>query len=566
MACSQLAVIVLIGVPARRWSREHVNYITAAEDHPLNCFSCHLYTQKDNFLARLVNTTYLSPFNLAVSPDGDKLYIIAQEGDVLLVVDSRSDQVLDKIPVGKHPHSVVLNRTGNTAFVSNQWADNVYKIDLTSLKVTDTLKTGSGPAGNNPTGAAISPAGDLVYITSRRVLQRPARTPVKTEMTVIDAKRQRVKERKMFEHAYIMENVEFTSAGDLAVATLIRPKNLIPSIQVEQGWMMTHGFGIIEPGEEGRIIQLLTDEPNSYYSDPFDVVITPDGEKAFISSSGVDVINVVDLNKVRKLIAESTPEELKTYSNHLGISSRYVLKRIPTGANPKGMALSPDGKYLYVAERLEDRIAVINTKTLETEKHIDLKGPSRITMARKGRRLFNNSGHTFQNQYGCYTCHPDAAEDGVVYNMAAVGMGRNVTNTQTLRDVGDIPPFKWNGHNQSIYKQDGMRFSTYLTRTEPFDYDELDALVAYIVTGIINPPNLVYNATGELTEAQKRGEKIFFRIHTNCGKEIKPKDRCYVCHPPPDFTNKNFENVGSLSESGRAGSNLRRNMDHLRSG
>ncbi|MCD6566655.1 MAG: YncE family protein, partial [Bacteroidales bacterium] len=245
-----LAVIVLMGVPARRWSREHVNYITAAEDHPLNCFSCHLYTQKDNFLARLVNTTYLSPFNLTVSPDGGKLYIVAQEGDVLLVVDSRSDQVLGKIPVGKHPHSVVLNSAGNSAFVSNQWEDNIYEIDLNSLNVVDTLKTGSGPAGmvlsknekllyvvnsfgnevsifdldsktekkrlmtgNNPTGAAISPAGDLVYITSRRVLQRPARTPVKTEMTVIDAKRQRVKERKMFEHAYIMENVEFTSAG-----------------------------------------------------------------------------------------------------------------------------------------------------------------------------------------------------------------------------------------------------------------------------------------------------------------------------------------------------------------
>ena len=132
-----LAVILLLSVPARRMSREHVNYLTAVEDHPLNCFSCHLYIQKDNFLAKLVNATYLSPFNLAVSPDGGKLYIVAQEGDVLVVIDSRSDQVLDKIPVGKHPHSVVLNRAGNTAFVSNQWEDNIYKIDLNSLNVIE---------------------------------------------------------------------------------------------------------------------------------------------------------------------------------------------------------------------------------------------------------------------------------------------------------------------------------------------------------------------------------------------------------------------------------------------
>jgi YVTN family beta-propeller protein len=346
-----------------------------------------------------------------------------------------------------------------------------------------------------------------------------------------------------------MENVNFTPSGDLAVATLIRPKNLIPSIQVERGWMMTHGIGIIEPGKEGRVVQLLTDEPNAYYSDPFDVVISHDGQKAFISNSTVDIITVVDLDEIRKLLEESTPEELQTYSNHLGISSKYVVDRIRVGANPKGLVLSPDGKRLYVALRLDDKVAVINTLSLEVESNIDLGGPARITVARKGRRLFNNSGHTFQNQYACYTCHPDAGEDGLVYNMAGVGMGRNVTNTQTLRDIGDIPPFKWNGHNQSVYKQDGMRFSAVLTRTEPFDYNQLDALVAYIITGIKNPPNLRYNPKGILTDAQKRGEKIFFRTHTNCGKVIPERNRCYICHPPPDFTNKRLENVGSLAET-----------------
>ncbi|MCD6200322.1 MAG: beta-propeller fold lactonase family protein [Bacteroidales bacterium] len=581
-----IVVIGLLGIPAHKLARKHVNYMTAVEDHPLMCTSCHLHMPNSGLIYKAVNKTYLSPFNLAISPDGNKLYVVAQESSALLVVDNQTGEVTDRIAVGKQPHTVIVSRDGKVAFVSNQWADNVYKIDLTSAKVIDTLKTGNGPAGlvlskdekflyvvdsysnqvsvidvkrktekkrlvagNNPTGVALSPSGDLVYVTSRRVLPRPYRTPITTEMTVIDAVKQRVKERKMFRDAYVMENVAFTPTGDMAVATLIRPKNLIPSIQVEEGFMMTHGFGIIEPGENGKIIQLLTDEPNAYYSDPFDVVISPNGKRAYISSSGVDMIQVLDLDRVRKLIAESTPEELHNYSNNRGISSRYVLKRISTGANPKGLVLSPDGKYLYVAERLDDKIAVINTATLETEKQIDLGGPRKITVARKGRRLFNNSGRTFQNQYGCYTCHPDAGEDGLVYNMAGVGMGRNVTNTQTLRDIGDIPPYKWNGHNQSVYKQDGMRFSTFLTRTEPFNYDDLDALASYIMTRIKNPPNLMYNPTGELTATQKRGEKIFFRTHTNCGKEIPYKSRCYVCHPPPDFTDKLPENVGSLSET-----------------
>lgn len=577
---------VLILIPGKKAAREHVNFITATEDHPLNCLRCHLYTQKEGLLAKAVNADYLSPFNLAISPDGRTLYVVAQEANALLVVDIGSEKVLDKITVGERPHSVVLKKDGTTAYVSNQWADNIYEIDLPTAKVVDTIQTGSGPAGlvlshdehflmvvdsyssqvsfidlqtgaevrrlmagNNPVQADISPEDDLIYVSSRRTIPRPYLTPPVTEMTVIDAGSQRVLERRFFENAHIMENVAFTPSGDLVLATLVRPKNLIPSIQVEKGWMMTHGIGIIETGGEGRMVQLLTDEPNAYYSDPFDIVIAPDGQKAFVSHSGVDIISVIDLTAVRTLLAGSTPEELDTYSNHLGISSRYVLKRIPTGANPKGMVLSPDGHYLYVAERLTDRIAVISTERLENIKTLDLGGPRRITVARKGRRIFNNSGGTFQHQYGCYTCHPDSHEDGLVYNMAGKDMGRNLANTQTLRDIKDIPPYKWNGKNSSIYKQDGMRFSTILTRTEAFDYDELDALVAYIETGIKNPPNLRYNPNGELTEAQKRGKKLFYRTHDNFGNEIPEGNRCVTCHPPPNFTNKQLADVGTLAET-----------------
>ena len=185
--------------------------------------------------------------------------------------------------------------------------------------------------------------------------------------------------------------------------------------------------------------------------DPFDIVITPDGKKAFVSSAGVDRISVIAIDSIRAILDESSAEMLKILSNNLGVSSRFVTKRIATGANPKGLALSQDGKRLYVAEQLEDRITVINTESLEIINAIDLGGPKRITVARQGRRLFNNAGHTFQNQYACYTCHPDNHEDGLVYNMASKGMGRNMTNTQSLREIGETAPFKWNGKNQTVY-------------------------------------------------------------------------------------------------------------------
>jgi len=574
---------LLIYFPGRKWARAHVNEKTATTDHPLLCTSCHLYEQKTGLVSKLVNAKYLSPINLTVSADGKRLYVIAQESDALLIANTETNKVLSKISVGNHPHSVILSKDGQKAYVSNQWSDNVSVIDLSAGRVTDTLKTGNGPAGlslssdgkaiyvvnsfssdisvidlnskeeinritagNNPTGAKLSPDGKSLFVTSRRVISASYGEPLVSELTVINDSSRRISEYKKIESAYMMENLAFTPDGDLGFVTLIRPKNYVPSIQVEQGWMMTHGFGVFEPGKDGKVAELLIDEPNSFYSDPFDIAITPDGKKAFISSAGADYISVIDIDSVRKLFGAS-PEVLKLYSNNLGISSRYILKRIHTGANPKGIALSPDGKLLYVAEMLDDNIGVINTESLQKVSSIDLGGPHRITVARLGRRLFNNSSHTFQNQYCCYTCHPDMHEDGLVYNMSGKDMGRNVTNTMTLRDISETAPFKWSGTNPTVYKQDGMRFSTFLTRTESFSYKDLDALTAYILTGIKNPPNLLYNAKGELTEAQLRGKEIFERTKDNYGNEIPEANRCITCHTPPYYTNRKMSYVQTLA-------------------
>jgi YVTN family beta-propeller protein len=577
---------IILSFPVHKLARGHVNYMTAAQDHSLNCISCHLYVKNNPFVAKMINREYLSPFNLAVSRDGKRLFVVAQDANSLLVVDAEKKTVLKKIAVGQHPHSVVLDKLEDKVYVSNQWSDNVSVIDLASLKVSGTFKTGNGPAGlsitsdgrflyavnsfssditiidlqtgeeinrleagNNPTGIQMSPNGELIYVTSRRAIVAPYGSTVYSELTCVNVESQRVADHKNISSAYMMENAAFTPSGDLAMVTLIRPKNNIPTLQVDRGWMMTEGIGVIEQAPDGRTIQLLLDEPNAYYADPFDIVITPDGKKGFISNSGVNCISVISIDSVRAIIKSATPEMLEQLADHLGISRRFVIKRISTGADPKGMALSQDGSTLYVAEHLEDRVAVINTNNMETLYTIDLGGPKRISELRKGRRLFNNAGHTFQNQYSCFTCHPDEHEDGLIYNMASKEMGRNITNTMSLRHVGDTPPYKWTGKNQSVYKQDGMRFSTVLTRTEAFSFEDLDAIAAYIMRGIPNPPNLQYNPTGELTESQMRGKLVFERTKDAYGNEINPANRCVTCHPAPYYTNKKMAYVATLASS-----------------
>ena len=580
-----IGLVILILYPGRQMARDHVNERTAVTDHPLLCTSCHVPLSKNKLITKLINSDYYSPFNLTVDQNNKWAYVVAQDTDELLVVDLETKVVVTKIKVGQHPHSVILDQTGKKAYVSNEWSDYVSVIDLALLEVVDIIPAGNGPAGiildqnethlyvvnaygsdvsvielkskkevrrltagNNPTGIAISPQGEEILVTGRRANMAAYDETLITELTLINTQTQRAL-KKNVESAYLMENAAYTPEGDLAMVTLIRPKNQIPSVQVEGGWMMTHGIGVIERGKDGEIIQFLLDEPNAYYPDPFDIVITPDGKKAFVSSSGVDMISVIAIDSIRALLRQTDSKVRKDYANNLDLSRRFVIKRIKTGANPKGMTLSFDGKKLFVAEQLGDKISVFDTETLEKVTSIDLGGPVSISVARKGRRLFNNAGHTFQTQYSCYTCHPDNHEDGLVYNMAGKQMGRNLTNTQSLHEVGDTAPFKWNGMNQTVYKQDGIRFSTVLTRTEQFSYDDLDAISAYIMRSIKQPPNLMYNPTGELTASQQRGKVLYERTEDNSGNLIPENNRCVTCHPAPLYTNLKFADVSTLADT-----------------
>jgi hypothetical protein len=91
---SVLGILILTGAgfypKAHRWARAHVNYKTATEDHPLKCTSCHLHIQRDGLVHNLVNAEYYSPFNLAVSKNGKMLFVVAEEGNALLIVNAET--------------------------------------------------------------------------------------------------------------------------------------------------------------------------------------------------------------------------------------------------------------------------------------------------------------------------------------------------------------------------------------------------------------------------------------------------------------------------------------------
>ena len=48
-------------------------------------------------ISGFINADYYSPFNLAVSSDGSRLYVVAQDADELMVVDAGNNKVLNRL-------------------------------------------------------------------------------------------------------------------------------------------------------------------------------------------------------------------------------------------------------------------------------------------------------------------------------------------------------------------------------------------------------------------------------------------------------------------------------------
>ncbi len=127
--------------------------------------------------------------------------------------------------------------------------------------------------------------------------------------------------------------------------------------------MVTNGFAVLRAEIDAPPVQLLVDLPNTSFADPHGVVVTPDDSKFYLSAAGSDMVIAVDLDEVWRVCEEIEAGEIPRPSDHLGLSRRYVTSRIPVGANPRSLAVSRDGRWIYVANRLDDNISVIDTET-----------------------------------------------------------------------------------------------------------------------------------------------------------------------------------------------------------
>ena len=526
---------------------------------------------------------YLSPIEMAVSPDGRLLYVVCQDGDQVRVVDTHSKRVVGSVAVGHVPRGIVLSPDGRLMYVTNAWSDTVSEIDAASLKVLRTLS-----AGLEPTGAVIDRSGETLYIANRlssdvsvidlktgqekkrllagrgasylalsadgkriyctHIYPNPGafRTPPTSEITVIDTARQIVVERKPLHNVAGVFHVAQSADGKLGVAAQLRPKNLVPLAHVEHGWAFGDSLTLF--GEDvGGTFQIPIDELDRYYALPWGVMILPDKSKIFLTTAGSESVTVIDVSHVLKAVHT----RLQPFANDLSASADYVLHRIPVGHNPRGVVASPDGKRLYVANRLDDSISVIDTSEDKVLYTIDLGGPDKVDALRRGERLFYTADFAFQGQFGCANCHLDATIDGLQWDLEPDGFGKDIVDNRSLEDLSGTEPFKWNGGNPDMPTECGPRTEKFFFRSQSFTPQQLIDLVTFVYS-LPYRPNRYRLANGELTSAQERGKAIFERTRYKNGQPISEARQCGYCHSGPKYTNQKQMEVGTGKSTDRS--------------
>jgi YVTN family beta-propeller protein len=534
-------------------------------------------------VAATAEPEYLTPVELQLSTDGKKLFVVCEGNDSVLAVDTQTRQVGSRAKVGSKPKGLAISPDGKTLYVSNEWSDTVSEIDVATFTVKRTLKTGWGPVGmvtdrtgktlyvansigdsvslidlasgteikrfvthRYPEQVLLSRDGRRVYVSNILPHLGPYDRPPVSELLSIDTAKQVVAERILIPGAIELRHIAEAPpsvpslgtnprlrSGDLLVP-LMRPRNLGPLIQVPQGWMMTHGMAVIHPDlhsplgqAQSQVTQVVLDDIDYYYATNSGVAFSPNGRLALVTSADADTLSVLDTVRLGERLGQMPAEEL---ANRLDSAVTFTVKRLPTGHNPTSVIVSPDSRWAYISDRLDDSVMVVDLARSSGITTIDLGGSQEITLLRRGEQMFHNASICFQGQFACATCHPNSHLDGLAWNIETPQLGRDRVANRTLRGIRETAPYKWNGHNPDLATQCGPRIAKYFFRSEGFDTQQLEALITYL-NNIPLAPNRHLAADGQLTEAQERGKAIFFRQYTNDGKVIPAQNRCDTCHP-----------------------------------
>ncbi|NWJ52140.1 MAG: hypothetical protein HXX14_14890 [Bacteroidetes bacterium] len=309
---------------------------------------------------------------LAISPDNQYIYVAGGQENKVFIFNSangKKEGFIDcsfKDQKTDYTHGYIgdmtINKAGTLLYAVDQINFRMIILDIRSRKLLISV-----PVGRYPFGITLSSDEKQVYVANvgmyaYKKIQRKKKDVWKDDVIDFPAFSYQSKESE--------EGIE----NDSLKIPGLGPVNSSESFSV---WAINltnlakpHVTAKIKTGS--LVGQMVEDFPAVGGSSPNSLV--SNNQYIFISNGNNDNITVLDpkRNKIVKQITLSPDPRIKQYR----------------GIIPFGLAISPDGRYLYVAEAGLNAVGIINTSTLEVLGHIPAGWfPAKLKVSPNGRQL-----------------------------------------------------------------------------------------------------------------------------------------------------------------------------------
>ncbi len=465
-----------------------------------------------------------TPTGVAAGTSGgsEKIYVTTfEKRGTLDVIDLTSSRVERSIPVGSGATSPLVSQDGTKVYVLNQFANTVAEVDPEGGVVLRTVQV-----LREPKGAVVSKDGKYLFVTNFLPAQRADLDYVAADVSVIDlGSFEKIKDIKLANGSNALRGIALSPDGKYVLISHNMGRFAVPTSQLQQGWMNTSALSVVDAEKltfEGGIV---LDEPEHGAAGIWDIKSV--GDKVYVTHSGTHDLSVIDYPAMAaKLRSYTGTKEQLSYDLRFmyGIRERVKL----TGNGPRKMAVSKDGKQLYIPTYFSDTLNVFDLSGNTVGAAVAQVENRKETDVQAGERIFNDAAYCFQNWQSCNGCHPgDARTDGMNWDLMNDGIG-NPKNCKSLLYSHFTPPCMISGIRADAAIADRKGF----THIQFYNIPEEMALKVDAYVKSLKAVPSPYLVNGQLSEKAKQGKKVYEKL------------KCDECHNGEYYTDMQMHRIG----------------------
>jgi uncharacterized repeat protein (TIGR01451 family) len=302
------------------------------------------------------------PYDATMKPDGSEVWIPGASGDGVVVIDTTTNQITQRINVGEYAIGVAFRKDGAYAFVSNRDTEDVTVVDTATYAVVDTIPIPTYYLG----------AGNL------------ALNPDSGDIYVVDW---------YDEHLFVLDTDAFTVTQELQLGNSMW--QLVVSPLGNRLYITDRGLDVVHVLDTETMSEIATVPVGD---DPWGIDITPDGTLIYVTNEDSHNVTAIDATDNSVITTIGLPHG--------------------TDSDPRDVDFDVSGTYAYVTSGSvtgNDQVYVLDTATHSVAGSVDVFPASNPNVVAVAPQMGEALGLTADKQA---TPEPVVLGDPLTYTIA----------------------------------------------------------------------------------------------------------------------------------------------------